>query len=184
MKRFVSIIIALSISVVVSFAQGNKELDLVHKTISVSYSLSDLNRVKDILIKYDLETKIPIAHPLKGNGWISSPFGPRKHPITRKTKYHTGVDIAVEFGTAVFCTADGIVDFAGKKGGYGRCIIIKHEFGFSTIYAHLSAYYVTKESIVRKGQLIGFVGSTGMSTGNHLHYEVRKFRRPIKPLLE
>lgn len=113
---------------------------------------------------------------------ISSPFGYRKHPISGKRSFHTGVDIAVELATPVFAAADGTVTFASLKGGYGRCIIIKHKYGYTTLYAHLIAYYTRKGNHVRQGEPIGFAGSTGNSTGNHLHYEVRKNGKPIIPI--
>ena len=84
--------------------------------------------------------------------------------------------------TTVHAAASGEVIFVGFRGGYGKCIEIKHKYGFSTVYGHLSEYYIKKGMYVRMGQIIGFVGTTGRSTGYHLHYEVRKNNRVIEPL--
>lgn len=83
--------------------------------------------------------------------------------------------MAVELAAPVYTTASGTVTFAGRKGGYGRCVVIRHFYGFETLYAHLAAYYTTKGEKLVKGAVIGFAGSTGRSTGYHLHYEIRKY---------
>lgn len=92
------------------------------------------------------------------------------------------MDIAVELATPVYAAGSGTVIYAGRKGGYGRCIIIQHKFGFTTVYGHLSAYYTTVGREIKQGQAIGFVGSTGISTGNHLHFEIRKNNIAINPI--
>ena len=92
------------------------------------------------------------------------------------------MDIAVELATPVYAAGSGKVIYAGRKGGYGRCIIIQHQFGFISIYGHLSAYYTTAGREIKQGQAIGFVGCTGQSTGNHLHFEIRKNKRAINPI--
>ncbi len=118
--------------------------------------------------------------PLRGR--YTSGFGVRRDPFTGLAGYHTGIDIARSIGTPVYASKDGIVKFVGWSGGYGLCIFIKHQFGYETVYAHLSTINVKVGHKVKAGQLIGKVGNTGRSTGAHLHFEVRKFGKPINPL--
>lgn len=115
---------------------------------------------------------------------ISSRFGKRKHPILGYTKMHTGVDFAAPTGTPIYAAGDGKVEFVGRKGGYGKYIRIKHNSTYSSAYAHLSRYHkrTKKGSYVKQGQVIGYVGSTGRSTGPHLHYEIIKKGRKVNPL--
>jgi murein DD-endopeptidase MepM/ murein hydrolase activator NlpD len=118
--------------------------------------------------------------PLKGR--ITSPFGYRRHPIYRVRKMHTGIDIAAPSGTAIRAAGAGEVVHAGRWGGYGKCVIIDHSGGVATLYAHCSSLAVTKGQAVREGQVIANVGSTGLSTGPHLHFEVRRGGRPVDPM--
>lgn len=103
---------------------------------------------------------------------ISSPFGTRIHPITRKKHTHKGIDLAAPKMTPIYATADGEVTFSGRNGGYGNFVKINHRNGYKTAYAHMHRIAVKKGADVHKGDLIGYVGTTGSSTGNHLHYEV------------
>ncbi len=114
---------------------------------------------------------------------ISSGFGMRRHPILGYTKMHTGVDFAVPRGTPIRAAGAGVVEFAKWRGAYGRAVKIKHSKGYSTLYAHMRrvASGLRRGTRVRQGQVIGYVGSTGRSTGPHLHYEVRRKNRPINP---
>lgn len=106
---------------------------------------------------------------------ISSRFGKRKHPISKKWKTHKGVDYAASRGTPIRATADGKVSLAGRKGGYGNTVILRHAGRFTTLYAHMNGFAkgIRSGARVKQGQVIGYVGSTGYSTGNHLHYEFR-----------
>ena len=106
---------------------------------------------------------------------ISSRFGKRRHPISKKWKAHKGVDYAAGRGTPIRATADGKVALAGRKGGYGKTVVLRHAGRFSTLYAHMNGFAkgVRSGSRVKQGQVIGYVGSTGYSTGPHLHYEFR-----------
>lgn len=115
---------------------------------------------------------------------ISSTFGGRMHPIHRTWTGHKGVDYAAPTGTPIHATADGTINFAGWQNGYGNVVIIEHHGKISTLYAHQSriAAGIKKGSKVSQGQLIGYVGSTGWSTGPHLHYEFRIDNRPVDPL--
>ncbi|TBR22033.1 M23 family metallopeptidase [bacterium] len=120
--------------------------------------------------------------PLASFSRISSNFGSRFHPIKKQWKHHTGVDYAAAYGTAVMAAGEGKVVSAGWKGGYGNAIVIQHASGTETLYGHLSSYGVRAGQTVTAGRVIGRVGSTGQSTGPHLHYEVRRGGRPVDPL--
>lgn len=106
---------------------------------------------------------------------VSSGFGGRFHPLLKNWRQHTGVDFAAPRGTPIWATADGVVEFAGVKGGYGNMIEIRHSGGITTLYGHLSGFAggVRRGTRVSQGQTIGFVGATGWATGPHLHYEFK-----------
>lgn len=114
---------------------------------------------------------------------IASTFGNRKHPILVSSRIHEGVDFDAPFGSEVYAAAAGKVEFSGKMNGYGKVIYINHAAPFQTRYAHLSKCFVKKGEIVKKGDLIGKVGNTGLSTTAHLHYEIRKNEIPQNPIL-
>ncbi|QNO15015.1 M23 family metallopeptidase [Alkalicella caledoniensis] len=114
-------------------------------------------------------------------GRISSPFGNRRGPFTGRIEFHSGIDIANSTGTPIYATADGSVSVAAYRSGWGNLVIIEHSNGFSTYYAHMSRIAVKPWEKVEKGQIIGYVGSTGNSTGPHLHYEVRLRGTPVNP---
>ena len=114
---------------------------------------------------------------------LSSGYGMRKHPILGYSKKHLGVDFAAPKGTPIFAAGDGTIERIGREGNYGKYVRIRHNGTYSTAYAHLSGYAkgMSKGRRVRQGQIIGYVGSTGMSTGPHLHYEVLRNRKRINP---
>ncbi len=114
-------------------------------------------------------------------GQIVQNFGWRIHPILRKRQFHTGLDIAVEYGTPILAADSGVVIFSGYNGGYGKMLLIDHGSGFSTLYGHASALLVDKGQTVVKGQVVAKVGTTGLSTGPHLHFEIRKNGTPVNP---
>ncbi|APE27357.1 M23 family metallopeptidase [Aurantiacibacter gangjinensis] len=113
---------------------------------------------------------------------MSSAYGMRNHPVLRQRRAHNGVDLAAPTGTPVYATADGVVESARYFGSYGNYVQIGHMGDLETRYAHLSRYTVRAGDQVRKGDLIGYVGSTGRSTGPHLHYEVRVAGEPVNPI--
>lgn len=117
---------------------------------------------------------------LKGTP-VTSEFGWRQHPITGERKLHTGIDFGAQFGTPIYAVAGGKVEFSGEKGGYGNAVIIEHNDNLSTLYGHVSKLYVNEGASVAPGQLIALVGSTGFSTGPHLHFEVRINDKPVNP---
>ncbi|MDR0288526.1 MAG: M23 family metallopeptidase [Rickettsiales bacterium] len=124
------------------------------------------------------------TNPLNGDYRISSKFGNRKHPIRGKVVFHKGVDYAAKFGTPIYAAAEGVIEYIGNNGGYGKYIKIKHKSGYSTCYAHMSKFSsdVKLGSKVEQGQVIAYVGSTGVATGPHLHYEVIYNGKHIDPL--
>jgi len=113
---------------------------------------------------------------------ISSRFGKRRHPVLNRMRVHKGVDYAAKRGTPVRATGDGQIIHRGRKGGYGKTVIIRHGGKYSTLYAHLSSYNRKARGKVKQGQIIGYVGTTGRSTGPHLHYEFRVHGAHRNPL--
>lgn len=120
--------------------------------------------------------------PTPGYTNITSPYGMRFHPILKVNKLHTGIDIGAPYGAKIVAADGGTVIFAGWFGAYGNAIIIDHGAGLSTLYGHQSLLLVNEGDTVFKGQTIGKVGSTGWSTGAHLHFEVRKNGTPVNPM--
>ncbi len=115
-------------------------------------------------------------------GWLSSAFGSRQDPINGGADFHPGLDISAEYGTPVKATADGTIETAGWMGDYGNMILVKHGYGMSTKYGHLSRIVVSAGQTVHRGQIIGYVGATGRTTGAHLHYEILLNGERINPL--
>lgn len=154
------------------------------KSISEIYFLADSLDSK--LVHYqDLFLKIPCINPLNPDNIkrISSGFGKRFHPIDRKYKVHNGIDISTNIGKAVYAAADGIIiDIEYSNKGYGKNVTIQHAYGYTTRYAHMSLILVLKKGqVIRLGEAIGMVGSTGKSTGNHLHFEIQKNQVYLNP---
>lgn len=114
-------------------------------------------------------------------GWVSSPFGPRKDPFSGAWRQHRGVDIAAPHGTRVYSVQDGRVAAVGSNGVLGKYIIVAHFAGYSSLYAHLSRIYVARGEGVSGGETIGAIGSTGRSTGPHLHFELRRGQLHLNP---
>lgn len=167
--------------------RAGETLSLIAKSIGVSYRyLACLNHLRNPdRIKVGQHIVIPRSRregpkfdfiwPVD-QGWISSPFGPRHGHC------HKGVDIAAPIGTPVRAAAMGKVVFSGRQGTYGNVVIIKHPNGYHTVYAHLKKIYVKTNEDIRCGQRIALVGSTGRSTGPHLHFEVRENRKERNPM--
>jgi septal ring factor EnvC (AmiA/AmiB activator) len=115
-------------------------------------------------------------------GWLSDGFGPRTDPFTGERAQHLGLDISATRGEPIYATANGVVLSAGYQGELGNLVVVSHQFGLTTRYAHLSRFAVRRGQSVHRGDIIGFVGSTGRSTASHLHYEVWANGQPINPL--
>jgi len=130
--------------------------------------------------KQDSLAYLPAMRPIL-TGYVSSGFGLRLHPILHVYRHHEGIDISARRGTPVYASANGTVVFAGKNGGYGNMIMLDHKYGFQTRYGHLHKILVRKGQHVKRGEKIGEVGSTGLSTAPHLHYEVRFHKKPVNP---
>lgn len=125
-------------------------------------------------------SRVPLGPPVWGK--ITSRYGYRTDPFTGNYEFHEGVDIRAPWGTRVRATADGKVIYAGWKGGYGKIVILQHAYGFRTMYAHLSKISVKPGQWVRSGDVVGYVGSTGRSTGPHVHYEVWRYSKRENPI--
>ena len=115
-------------------------------------------------------------------GRMSSGYGQRRHPILGYTRMHAGVDFAARYGSPIYAVTDGVVSFAGRHGGHGNYVRIQHGGGLATGYAHMSRIAAASGQRVRRGQVIGYVGSTGLSTGPHLHYELYRNGATVNPL--
>lgn len=124
---------------------------------------------------------IPSARPVQGFSFTSG-FGVRSDPFRHSAAMHAGVDLAAPIGTPIYATADGIVSYSGWMHGYGNLIEIEHGKAIETRYGHLSKILVRANTRVKRGQLIALMGSTGRSTGSHLHYEVRLDGRAVNPV--
>ena len=130
--------------------------------------------------KHNASKATPSIWPVSGR--ITSYFGYRIAPLSIASEFHTGIDIANAPGTPVYATADGVVRYSGWANGYGLSMVLDHGFSFSTLYGHLSELLVKEGAQIRRGQLVGRVGSTGTSTGPHLHYEVWIDGAPQNPV--
>ncbi len=142
------------------------------------------SRLRNVQTDVDKRNALAAATPSiwPAHGWLTSTVGNRRDPITGERDFHEGLDIAADRGSQVFSTADGKVIQASYEGGYGNLVVVDHGYGLQTRYGHLSAYRVGVGAHVKRGDLVGLVGSTGRSTGSHLHYEVRVNGRLLNPL--
>lgn len=155
------------------------DLEMIERELKLQrQSFSDIEQ--QFVQKADLVAHIPSIRPVSG-GFISSAFGYRNDPFTGRRTHHNGLDISVERGTPVYAPADGKVIFAKRAPGFGNLVTIDHGYGFRTAYGHLSKINVKKGQSVERWMKIGEVGSTGRSTGTHLHYEVHIDKKPVDP---
>jgi murein DD-endopeptidase MepM/ murein hydrolase activator NlpD len=158
---------------------NTKQLEELESKVKLELqSFAELTTV--IQSNIDKLNYIPSICPTR-SGRITDRFGTRRG--FRSWKPHTGIDIASRWGTPIYVTADGVVETTAWRSGYGKCIIVNHGNGIKTLYGHLSAYKVKKGQPVKRNQLIAKMGSTGLSTGPHLHYEVRVNDVVINPEL-
>lgn len=125
---------------------------------------------------------VPSIYPIK-DGWITSAFGMRRHPVTGELKLHTGVDLAANAGTPVYATAAGVVHkIVLDPEGIGLAVYVRHAEGYVTVYGHLAGYEVKPGEKIRRGRQLGIVGATGTATGAHVHYAVLYQNKPVDPI--
>jgi len=164
-------------------ANTTQRFDIISKQLYIQSKsfdeVADLAKTKDQMIKC-----VPSILPIQSNQIKRvGHFGMRKHPVYGIWKLHEGTDLTARRGTEIHATGDGVIEeVKSSKRGYGNQIMINHGFGYKTRYAHLSKFLVKTGQKVKRGEVIGLVGNTGLSTGPHLHYEVRKNGRAIDPI--
>lgn len=160
-----------------------KELEKVKSELEIAKE--NISRMVTFRVSQKaLLKKMPSIYPLARRARISSPYGPRVDPVySYKKEFHPGLDMAILPGTPIFAGANGVVKLAGWHGGYGILVEIKHSYGFTTRYGHMSRLGrgIVPGAHVKQGQVIGYVGTTGKSTGYHLHYEVRVGNQTVDP---
>lgn len=161
--------------------------NLNRKADMLSLQLASQSRSLDTIAvlaenQSEMLAAIPAIRPLKDMYTISSGFGRRYHPILKTLRPHTGIDIAAPKGTPVYATADGVVSRETGGAGYGIAVILDHGYSYQTLYAHLSKKIVKPGQKIKRGEIIGYVGNTGLSFGSHLHYEVIKNGVYVNPV--
>ena len=164
--------------------EAAKKADKLSKQLYIQSKSFDevIDLVKN---KADMLASIPAIQPIanKNLGRVASGYGYRIHPIYKTRKLHTGMDFTAPQGTPIYATGDGKVAKVKKsRRGYGNHVIIDHSYGYQTLYAHMTKYIVYRGQKVKRGEIIGYVGSTGTSVAPHLHYEVMKNKRKINPV--
>ena len=157
---------------------------MLRKELAIqSKSLDDI--LKMAKAKDKLLAAIPAIQPVRNENLkqMASGFGYRTDPFTKARKMHEGMDFTAKTGTPIYATGDGVVEKADNTAsGYGNHIVIRHGFGYETLYGHLSRYKCRAGQHIKRGDIIGYVGSTGRSEGPHLHYEVHKNGKVVNPL--
>ena len=161
-----------------------KRIDVLSKELSIqSKSLDAILKLAEA--KSDFLSAIPAIQPVRNENLkqMASGFGYRTDPFTKARKMHEGMDFTAKTGSPIYATGDGVVAKADNTAsGYGNHIVIRHGFGYETLYAHLSKYKARAGQRIKRGDVIGYVGSTGRSEGPHLHYEVHKDKKVVNPL--
>ena len=145
------------------------KLSQLYQKVKIGYSAEETLK-KKVELQNRIWKYTPTLKPTGGP--IVSGFGYRRNPLGGGIQFHRGIDIVMPYGAPVVASADGVVETAGMKSGYGLVVVIKHRFGFKTRYAHLSKLLVKEGDAVTRGQVVGLIGATGWATGSHLHYEV------------
>ncbi len=159
--------------------------DFMQSLQELSKQLEDRSRqlgvLESVLMTRNLQAEVmPAGRPIE-HGWLSSYFGRRTDPFTGKLAFHEGIDFAGKMGSDVIAVASGVVVWAGKRSGYGNLVQINHGNGYATRYGHNKEILVKVGDTVKKGQVIARMGSTGRSTGPHVHFEVLRNGRPVDP---
>jgi murein DD-endopeptidase MepM/ murein hydrolase activator NlpD len=157
---------------------GSIDIELLKPEIASS--MARVKEIKEYLVaQKDIYESTPRGLP--ANGYITSGYGYRTHPIKKVVDFHSGLDIMTDQGDPVRATANGVVSFAGPSGANGNLVVVEHGHGYSTVYAHNEMVLVHAGQVVKRGEVIARVGSTGLSTGPHVHYEIWKDQRAINP---
>jgi murein DD-endopeptidase MepM/ murein hydrolase activator NlpD len=155
-------------------------IDMENLKQEIKSAVENIGEIRDYLrIQHDIYVATPQGFPV--DGAISSHFGSRENPIRGGQDFHSGLDISSGTGNPVRATAEGIVSFSGWNGGSGNLVVLEHGHGFSTFYAHNQMNAVKVGQKVKRGDIIAYVGSTGSSTGPHVHYEIWKEGKPVDP---
>jgi len=155
-------------------------IDMENLKKQVQHTIENVGEIKDYLhIQRDIYFATPKGLPVEGR--ISSPYGKRNHPMSGEVEFHSGLDVSANPGNPVRATADGIVSFSGWSGGNGYLVVLEHGHGFSTFYAHNKKNAVELGQKVKRDDVIGYVGTTGSSTGPHVHYEIWKDGKHVNP---
>lgn len=172
---------AIIISVLLLFGSSSKP------TQSATYNIDSFVIIENRLsVEEIINNTLPTTSPIQTDDFIviTSPYGNRIHPFTKKLAFHKGIDISAKIGSPIYSTAKGVVAEAKySKYGYGNKIVVEHNYGFETLYAHIDSIYVSVGDTINKNQQIGTVGNTGRSTGPHLHYEIKKNKVLIDPMV-
>jgi murein DD-endopeptidase MepM/ murein hydrolase activator NlpD len=169
-------------------AMAENRVDEVAQDLAkVLAALDDRKRklvlLETLIMERDLKShSVPEGWPLLSGGVVTSSFGYRRHPITGRRSMHKGIDIAAKHGSDIVAMADGLVIFSGRKSGYGNIVEVRHANGLETRYAHNHRNLAKEGDLVRKGQVIAKLGSTGRSTGPHVHFEVRRNGEAVNPM--
>ena len=164
--------------------ETTKQLDLIEKQLYIQSKSFD-EVIEMAINKEEMLASIPAIQPISNKNLkrMASGYGYRMHPIYKTRKLHTGMDFTAPTGTEIFATGNGIIKkVVRSRRGYGYHVVIDHGFGYQTLYAHMSKFNVIRGQRIRRGDVIGYVGSTGTSTAPHLHYEVHKDGKKINPI--
>ena len=162
-------------------------LSIEEKIKNLEASIIDIEKSLKVSSKEQKEIPLSLADynfisPVK-HGYISSRFGYRKDPFNGRKRFHSGLDIALPTNSNIYAIANGFVTYAGRKGTYGKLLEINHSKSIKSRYAHLNSFLVKSGQLVKKGDLIGKVGSTGRSTGPHLHLEIKENKKAVDPYI-
>jgi len=155
-------------------------IDIQNLMLELEKSVESVAAIKDYLrVQKDIYLATPKGYPVQGN--VTSGYGKRENPITQMPDFHSGIDISASSGTPIRATADGVVSYSDGTAHSGNVVILKHGFGFSTVYAHNKENAVKVGQKIKRGDLLAYVGSTGKSTGPHVHYEIWAKGKVVNP---
>jgi len=161
------------------FDIGSLDMEFLRKKIDDT--IENVGEVRDYLSEArDLYMATPMGWPIKG--YLSSKYGYRMHPTKKVRDFHSGLDVSSRPGVPIIATADGVVSFSGRSGANGNLVVLEHGFGYTTYFAHNKKNLAKVGDVVKRGDTIALVGSTGRSTGPHVHYEIWKNGKDINPM--